>query len=124
MDHEDVRESFDRLMRREAPPDGPGCRVERVGDVVRQTGPPEAWNGVLWSGLTAAAADTAIAEQIRHFTALEREFEWKLYDHDEPHDLGDRLRAAGFTAGPREALMVAGADRIAALGTAPPDGVE
>ncbi|OEJ93535.1 GNAT family N-acetyltransferase [Streptomyces thermolilacinus] len=124
MDHDEVRELFDRRMRREAPADGPGCRVERVGDVVRQTGPPEAWNGVLWSGLTDATADAAIAEQIRHFTALGQEFEWKLYAHDEPHDLGARLRAAGFTAGPREALMVAEADRIAALGSAPPDGVE
>ncbi|MFF9632312.1 GNAT family N-acetyltransferase [Streptomyces fradiae] len=124
MDPEGVRELFDRRMRREASPDGPGCRVERVGDVVRQTGPPDAWNGVLWSGLTAATADAAIAEQIAHFTALGREFEWKLYAHDAPRDLGDRLRAAGFTAGPREALMVAESERIAALGTAPPDGVE
>ncbi|MCP9956498.1 GNAT family N-acetyltransferase [Streptomyces sudanensis] len=124
MDDAEVLALFDRRMRREAPPDGPGCDVERVGDVVRQTGPPEAWNGVLWSGLTAATADAAVAEQVRHFTALGRDFEWKLYAHDEPHDLGTRLRAAGFTAGPREALMVAEADRIAALGTAPPDGVE
>lgn len=124
MDNAEALALFDRRVRREARPDGPGCRVERAGNVVRQTGPAEAWNGVLWTGLTAATADRAIEEQVRHFTALGREFEWKLYEHDEPHDLGDRLRAAGFTAGPREALMVAETARIAATAAPPPDGVE
>ncbi|MCP9943604.1 GNAT family N-acetyltransferase [Streptomyces somaliensis] len=124
MDDAEVLALFDRRMRREAPPDGPGCRVERAGEVVRQTGPAEEWNGVLWSGLTAATADRAIREQIRHYTALGREFEWKLYEHDRPDDLGERLRAAGFAAGPREALMVAATSRIAAVAAAPPAGVE
>jgi hypothetical protein len=35
------------------------------------------------------------------------EFEWKLYAHDRPDDLAWRLRAAGFTPGPAETLMVA-----------------
>ncbi|MFJ8693050.1 GNAT family N-acetyltransferase [Streptomyces roseolilacinus] len=124
MDDAEVLALFDRRVRREARPDGPGCRIERVGGVVRQTGPAEAWNGVLWTGLTASSADRAIEEQVCHFTALGREFEWKLYEHDEPGDLGDRLRAAGFTPGPREALMVAETARIAATPAAPPDGVE
>ncbi|KUH39151.1 MULTISPECIES: GNAT family N-acetyltransferase [Streptomyces] len=123
MDEEAVRALYDRWMRREARPDGSGCRVERVGEVVRQTGPAEAWNGVLWSALTAGTADRAVEEQIRHYTALGRDFEWKLYAHDEPADLADRLVAAGFRAEPREALMVAGTAG-AAIDTAPPEGVE
>lgn len=113
MDHDEPLHLFDRRMRREAAPDGPGTRVERVGDVVRQTGAARDWNGVVWSGLTERAADAAIAEQIRHFTALGHAFEWKLYRHDEPDDLGDRLIRAGFLAEPGETVMVAATDALA-----------
>lgn len=94
-------------MREGAQPDGPGARVERVGGVVRQIGAEHGWNGVVWSDLDEASADKAIAEQIAHYTNLGREFEWKLYGHDLPIDLGQRLRAAGFTPGPEETLMIA-----------------
>ncbi|GAA1368940.1 GNAT family N-acetyltransferase [Streptomyces beijiangensis] len=109
MNSDAVRAVFDRQMRRETPGDGPGVRVERAGDVVRQTGGGGDWNGVLWSGLgeDGADADAVIAAQVKHFGALGLEFEWKLYSHDTPHDLGARLAAAGFEAEPAEALMVA-----------------
>ncbi len=114
---------FDDRMRKNAPPDAPGAYVERVGDVVRQTGPDAAWNGVLWSALDRSRVDEAIAEQVDHYTALGREFEWKLYGHDQPDDLADRLEAAGFVPEEPETLMVA---RIADLPTssAPPTGIE
>ncbi|TQK51662.1 acetyltransferase (GNAT) family protein [Streptomyces sp. SLBN-118] len=92
---------FDHRMRRHAP------GGERIGDVVRQVGAEGDWNGIVWSGLDPATADTAIARQVRYFTALGRDFEWKLYGYDQPHDLGTRLRAAGFTPGPEETVMVA-----------------
>ncbi|MFF1956346.1 GNAT family N-acetyltransferase [Streptomyces sp. NPDC058220] len=107
MDHDAVLTLFDRRMRQDSPPDGPGARVERVGDVVRQTGAEHDWNGVLWSGLDEDTADAAIRAQVEHFTSLGREFEWKLYAHDRPGDLAGRLRAAGFTPEPTETLMVA-----------------
>ncbi|PKV84019.1 GNAT family N-acetyltransferase [Streptomyces sp. TLI_146] len=123
MDNEDVLALFDRQMRETSPPDGPGARVERVGRVVRQTGPDPVWNGVLWSDLDEECADREIAEQVRHFASLGREFEWKLYAHDTPGDLGERLLAAGFTAEPAEALMVAESkDQTGAV--ALPEGVE
>ncbi len=114
---------FDDRMRKNAPPDAPGAYVERVGDVVRQTGPDAAWNGVLWSALDRSRVDEAIAEQVDHYTALGREFEWKLYGHDQPDDLADRLEAAGFVPEEPETLMIA---PIADLPTssAPPTGIE
>ncbi len=114
---------FDDRMRKDAPPDAPGAYVERVGNVVRQTGPDAAWNGVLWSALDRSRVEEAIAEQVDHYTALGREFEWKLYGHDQPDDLADRLEAAGFVPEEPETLMVA---RIADLPTssAPPTGIE
>jgi GNAT superfamily N-acetyltransferase len=115
MEHRTPLALFDRRTRRDARPDGPEYEVERVGDVVRQTGPTHGWNGVLWSDLDEARAGEAIAGQVRHFTALGRSFEWKLYAHDGPADLGERLRGAGFVPGPEEALMVAGATEVAGL---------
>ncbi|MEU2246635.1 GNAT family N-acetyltransferase [Streptomyces sp. NPDC019224] len=116
---------FDRVMREHARPDGPGARVERVGDVVRQVGAAHDWQGVLWSSpdLDADRADAAIAEQVAHCerTGCE-EFEWKLYGHDRPGDLGARLLAAGFEAEEPETLLVA---PVAELATAVrlPEGV-
>ncbi|MGW3043531.1 GNAT family N-acetyltransferase [Kitasatospora sp. NPDC001159] len=122
MDRDHVLALFDDRIRRNAQPDGPGVRVERDGAVVRQLGGEHGWNGVVWSGLDEAGVDAAIAAQVRYFTELGREFEWKTYAHDRPADLGQRLLAAGFTAEPDEALMIA---RIGDLPTGPvlPEGV-
>ncbi|MEV7731389.1 GNAT family N-acetyltransferase [Streptomyces sp. NPDC088921] len=122
MDHVAVLALFDRDMREGAQPDGPGARVERVGGVVRQVAAEHGWNGVVWSDLDASNADKAIAEQIAYYTGLGREFEWKLYGHDLPFDLGQRLRAAGFTAEPEETLMIAEVADLT-LDVEPPEGI-
>ncbi|CBG75454.1 MULTISPECIES: GNAT family N-acetyltransferase [Streptomyces] len=122
MDHAAVLALFDRDMREGARPDGPGARIERVGGVVRQVGFENGWSGVVWSDLDEAGADAAIAEQIRYFSGLGRDFEWKLYGHDLPVDLGQRLRDAGFTADPEETLMVAEVADLS-LDVEPPEGV-
>ncbi|MFD9214897.1 GNAT family N-acetyltransferase [Streptomyces chengbuensis] len=122
--HDAVLARYDRQMRRGAVADGPGARVEHVGGVVRQTAGHGGWNGVLWSDLDTATADAAVAEQVRHFTSLGREFEWKLYGHDLPADLGDRLLAAGFVREPAETLMVAPAAGLRDLEVELPAGVE
>ena len=101
---------FDHEMREHARPDGPGVRVERGTDVVRQVGAPHDWNGVVWTApdLGTRRAGAVIAAQVEHYTALGHDaFEWKLYAHDRPADLGARLRAAGFAAEPPETLFVA-----------------
>ncbi|WP_225847853.1 GNAT family N-acetyltransferase [Streptomyces sp. HPF1205] len=108
----EILETFDAQMRRDA------AGGVRVGRVVRVSGPDTAsWSGVVWSDLDEAGADEAIAEQLRWLASPEgkgREFEWKLYSHDRPADLGERLRAAGFVPEPPETLMVA---EVAALPT-------
>ncbi|POX51317.1 GNAT family N-acetyltransferase [Streptomyces sp. Ru71] len=121
-DHLTLRAHYDRQMRRDARPDGRGARIERTGNVVRQVAPAHGWNGVLWSALDAAGAEAAIAEQIAHYTALGREFEWKLYGHDEPAGLGALLMAAGFTPEAEETLMVAETAAVAQY-VDPPDGI-
>ncbi|MFH8801935.1 GNAT family N-acetyltransferase [Streptomyces sp. NPDC017936] len=122
MDHAAVLALHDRHLRRGARPDGPDARVERTGKVVRQVASAQGWNGVVWSCLGETDADAVIAEQIAYFTRLGREFEWKLYGHDRPADLGRRLAAAGFTPGPEETLMIG--ETTALRCDAPlPDGV-
>ncbi|MFG3053332.1 GNAT family N-acetyltransferase [Kitasatospora sp. NPDC048239] len=117
MDHEELLALYDRRIRRGARADAPDTRIEHTPGVVRQSGSPSAWNGVLFSDLDEDAADAAIAEQIRHYTALGQDFEWTLYAHDRPVDLAARLSAAGFTPEDTETLMVA---EIAALAPAAP----
>lgn len=122
MDHATVLALHDRDLREGARPDGPGARVERVGGVVRHVADAHGWNGVLWSDLDETDADAAIAEQIAYFTGLGRDFEWKLYGHDLPTDLGQRLTEAGFTPEPQETLMV-GEVAALTLDAELPDGI-
>jgi GNAT superfamily N-acetyltransferase len=95
---------------------------ERVGPVVRKAAAhPGGWSGIEYSELDESNADAAIAEQVRYFGGLGSTFEWKYYGHDQPADLPDRLRAAGFVAGPEETLMVAATGDVPAAVL--PDGL-
>jgi GNAT superfamily N-acetyltransferase len=118
----EVLDLFDLQMRQGIQPDGPEARVEHVGAVVRHIDPFGGWNGVVWSDLDRDTADTAIAEQLRHFSDLGCELEWKLYAHDRPEDLAERLLAAGFVPEPEEALMVVAISDLP-TGAALPEGV-
>lgn len=124
MDDAQLLAAFNDQVRRGTADDGPGTRTEVDGPVVRRVaeGGP-GWSGITWSQLAdAAAADEVIARQVSYFRDLAPQFEWKLYDYDQPPDLGRRLEAAGFTPDDPEAVMVAEvADQVAEV--ALPDGV-
>jgi GNAT superfamily N-acetyltransferase len=98
-----VLTAFDEQMRRH-PVDGPGVRVEAEERVTRTVGTDGSWTAVVWSRLTEDDADEVIAAEIAR---AEGSFEWKLYSHDRPADLPERLRAAGLTPEPVETVMVA-----------------
>ena len=101
-----------------------GVTIERDGPVLRMTGfGPGGW--VLYrdlGGLDGAELDAFIRRQVRHFAAEGMPFEWKLHGHDQPADLPDRLRAAGFVPEEQETLLVAPLERLA-LDAEPPPGV-
>ena len=101
MDRVELLARFDLERRRPAVPRG--YRIDSVGPVVRVVG-EQCW--VSFSDLDPATADRVVAEQASYFRSLGREVEWKVYGHDRPVDLGDRLRAAGFRPDPSETLMV------------------
>jgi hypothetical protein len=67
---------------------------------------------VTWSSLSADSADAVIAEEVGHHRRLGKPFEWKLYGHDGPPDLLDRLRRHGFTIGPKESVLVYDLSRL------------
>lgn len=123
MDDTELLGLFDRQLRREFRGEHPDDLVENSGRVIRHIAAGDGgWCGVIWSDLDEQTADSEIAAQVEHFTALGREFEWKLYEHDRPADLGERLVKAGFRADERESLMMA---TVAELPTEPvlPGGV-
>jgi GNAT superfamily N-acetyltransferase len=113
-----VLAAFDEQMRRH-PAAGPGVRVEVEERVTRTVGTDASWSAVVWSDLTEANADEVIAAEIARSTGP---LEWKLYAHDLPADLPERLRAAGLTPEPAETLMVADVADLE-LPVPAPDGV-
>ncbi len=93
---------YDAEMRADPPPE-PGVQYERVGGVLRATG---VQNCIAFAELATADVDAVIAEQAAYFRSIGAEVEWKVYGHDRPPDLGQRLGAAGFEPDERETLMV------------------
>jgi hypothetical protein len=86
-----------------------GETTERVGGVQRTVFAADQ-GFVTALDLDETTADDAIREQVAFFAALDdgrgRRFEWKVYGHDRPADLGARLEAAGFEPEDVEALVI------------------
>ena len=97
-----ILRQYDAEMRAEPPPE-PGVSRVWSGGVLRTTG---LHHCIGYSDLGAADADRAIEEQIAFFRSLGVAVEWKLYGHDGPGDLADRLARAGFRPDETEHLMV------------------
>ncbi|GIH18080.1 hypothetical protein Raf01_62520 [Rugosimonospora africana] len=114
--------AFDRQVRRDPQPDGPGDRIEREGGVVRVVSDGGGWSGVVWSDLDEGGAPAAIAAQIARFAPLRGPWEWKHYSYDRPADLPERLSAAGFVPEPVESLLIADVAALT-LDATPPAGV-
>lgn len=83
-------------------------RREVTPDVVRHICTlPDRLHFVIYSQLTAVSADSVIQAQIAYFQSIGGTgLEWKVYDHDQPADLKERLIAHGFQPGEAEGLLV------------------
>ena len=107
MDQKAVLALFEQQIRKGLPGEPVSAPSTLVRPEVRAIGADGSWAMIVWSDLDASTADAVIAEQIARFAPLGRDFEWKLYSHDQPTDLGQRLIAAGFRPGEAEAILVA-----------------
>jgi GNAT superfamily N-acetyltransferase len=105
---EQLRESFVGLLIE-------GEQIERIGPLVCVFGAPS--GGYVGyanlAGLEGAALDALIARCIALYADRGERFEWKLYGHDQPPDLAQRLEAAGFVPEARETVEIALAALIA-----------
>jgi len=109
---------------RAAPSDPPsGVWNETDGPLVRVVGEERGFiSAPRDTGVRGADLDRLIAWQRDYFAARGEAVEWKTYDYDEPADLPDRLRAAGFVPEDPETVVVALTTAIAAEPVLP-DGV-
>ncbi|MDT0532880.1 GNAT family N-acetyltransferase [Micromonospora sp. DSM 115977] len=121
-----LRKTYDDQLRALVPDPLPaGAAVERDGPLIRILGLDH--GGFLTyrdlGGLGGAALDELIARQVEFFRARGESVEWKLHGHDEPADLPDRLRAAGFVPEERETVVIGPVAPLAAALPVVPEGV-
>jgi hypothetical protein len=85
----------------------PDTRREITPNVVRHINASEVAEGFIsYSQLNDLNADDVIREQVNYFESIGQNFEWKLYDYDQPSDLKERLESHGFFIEEPEAIMV------------------
>lgn len=81
-------------------------RREETPFVVRYLRPAPGMSFVLYSRLASGTSDAAIEAEKAYFAECRQPLEWKVFSHDAPPDLGERLLAHGFSAGEPGAIMV------------------
>lgn len=84
-----------------------GYTREDLGHLVRQTpcdGKGGGW--VYFPDFKEQDSERIIQEQIAYFQSASLEFEWKMYDFDQPDSLHETLIRLGFLKGEPEHLMV------------------
>jgi hypothetical protein len=114
---------YDEQMRGASPTPPAGVRYEQDGPLLRIVGQYRGFvSGPNDLGVRGAELDRLIARQRDYFAARGEAVEWKTRGHDQPTDLTDRLRAAGFVPEERETVLIGLAEETA---TEPvlPDGV-
>ncbi|MFI7609196.1 hypothetical protein ACIBTV_29355 [Micromonospora sp. NPDC049366] len=126
LDATTLRTAYDTQLRPELPDPVPaGVTVERDGPLYRVVGLGR--GGFLTyrdlGGLAGDALDELIARQVEVFRRRGEQVEWKLAGHDEPADLPDRLRAAGFVPEEPETVVIGAVAPLAAALPVVPEGV-
>ncbi|WHY01187.1 N-acetyltransferase [Neobacillus sp. DY30] len=84
----------------------PDSRRERTDSVIRKVSLSNEPGFISYSEMDESNADKVIEEQITYYRNLKQQFEWKVFDYDQPSDLKERLRKKGFTLEESEALMI------------------
>lgn len=105
MDPQTILHLYDLEMRQDPHP-GRATLHQRPGLTFLTVPPPSPHAGwVIYTHLDPDVADQAIQSTIDFFQQHGDEFEWKVYDHDMPPDLKERLLAHGFVSEDLEAVL-------------------
>ncbi|MEO7259899.1 MAG: GNAT family N-acetyltransferase [Jatrophihabitantaceae bacterium] len=85
-----------------------GVVVDRDGPLVRVSGGKHHGYVVYrdLAGASGADLDALIERTREYFSSRNEAFEWKTHSYDEPADLADRLKSAGFVAGEIETVVI------------------
>ncbi|MDP2572599.1 GNAT family N-acetyltransferase [Vibrio penaeicida] len=89
-----------------------GYQKHQTMEVVRLVSDSPDGSLISYFDLNDANVNTAIDIEVDYFNALQRSFEWKVYDFDSPSDMGKRLEKKGFVADDPESFMVLELDTI------------
>jgi len=108
MNQQEVLDLFDQQLRIGAREGGQTRRVESVDGIVRVIGssPEPHQNTIVYGSCDAEVADARIRRQMDDYGSLGHGFEWKVYGHDRPAGMGERLVRHGFTPDPTETLVI------------------
>jgi hypothetical protein len=104
MELQDILALYDRQQRIEI--EFPGMQKEITPHVVRFVRPGSGMNFVLYSWLDDVDVEAVIREQVAFFRQWDQPFSWKVFDHDQPKNLGERLIQNGFVRQERDDIMI------------------
>jgi hypothetical protein len=90
----------------------PGKTFEVEAYFVRQPGKNGAEGMIYYSCYPPGKLIEGINEQIIYFSELQQDFEWKVFEHDQPNNLKETLINQGFIAEPSEAFLVLDLENI------------
>jgi GNAT superfamily N-acetyltransferase len=79
---------------------------EASQSVVRHTSRFGGQGAVIYWDLAGADLEAVVREQIRYFESIGQDFEWKVYDHDSPVELGTQLVTLGFKPEAEETIVI------------------
>lgn len=100
-----ILDLYDQEMRKDASANRANIH-KRPGLTYFLALPPSPRAGwVIYTRLDEANVEEAISSTVDFFSDKGNEFEWKVYDHDTPNDLKERLLARGFEAEELEAVL-------------------
>ncbi|WP_328873805.1 GNAT family N-acetyltransferase [Streptomyces sp. NBC_00287] len=123
-DTETLLSAYDDQMRGAPPTPPAGVTYEQDGPLLRIVGGFRGFvSGPRSLGVRGADLDRLIARQRDFFAARGEAVEWKTRAHDDPSDLTERLRAAGFAPEEQETVLIGRAADMAVREPVLPDGV-
>lgn len=124
MRRDELLSLYDQDQRRDI--EYPDTRREVLPHLIRHIDLTGREGTVLYSELSSdpAEVDETIREQMAYFEGAGQDFEWKVFAHDNPPDLKDRLAALGFEIDEPDAIMILDLQAAPAQRLAAPEGVD